>query len=123
MPVKLPVFCLVACVRMRYFTCAHQPRLTGPVMWREPLVTDSLAPASSRGAGPESQGATEPVSRKISVWMAQVVLNPLGVVTRDHPGVVSEDTTMFGQIVQCMTAPFRRKAPAPATAIALEKAA
>jgi len=20
---KLPVFCLVACVRMRYFTCAH----------------------------------------------------------------------------------------------------
>ena len=32
-PVKLPVFCLAACVRMRYFTCAHQPTLTGAVMW------------------------------------------------------------------------------------------
>src|SRR5215468_5425362 len=29
MPVKLPVFCLAACVRVRYFTCAHQPTLTG----------------------------------------------------------------------------------------------
>ena len=73
MPVKLPVFCLVACVRMRYFTCAHQPALTGSVMWWEPFVTDSLAPASSRGAGPESRRATEPVSRKTSVWMAQAV--------------------------------------------------
>jgi len=27
MPVKLPVFCLAACVRVRYFTCAHQPTL------------------------------------------------------------------------------------------------
>jgi hypothetical protein len=32
-PVKLPVFCLAACVQMRYFTCAHQPTLTGAVMW------------------------------------------------------------------------------------------
>ena len=33
MLVKLPLFCLVACVRMRYFACAHQPTLTGSVMW------------------------------------------------------------------------------------------
>jgi hypothetical protein len=57
MPVKLPVFCLVACVRMRYFTCAHQPTLTGPVMWWEPFVTDSLAPASSRGVGARITGS------------------------------------------------------------------
>jgi len=33
----------------------------------------------------------------------------LGEVTRDHPGVVSKDAAMLGQIVQRMTAPFRRK--------------
>jgi len=54
----------------------------------EPDVTDSLAPASSRGRVREEWGQNhgerlELVSRK--------------------------DATMFGQIVQRMTAPFRRK--------------
>jgi hypothetical protein len=52
MPVKLPVFCLAACVRMRYFTCAStNVDRVGDVV--EPFVTESLAPASSRGEGPE----------------------------------------------------------------------
>jgi len=108
MPVKLPVFCLVACVRMRYFTCAHQPAFTGSVMWWEPFVTDSLASASSRGDGArvtgiDRAGVTEGISLD-----GTGRLNLLGAVTRDH-GVVSKDTAMFAKIVQRMTAPFRRK--------------
>ena len=57
MPVKLPLFCLVACVRMRYFACAHQPTLTGSVMCLEPFVSDSLAPASSKEVGARITGS------------------------------------------------------------------
>jgi hypothetical protein len=71
-PVKLPVFCLAACVRMRYFTCAHQPTLTGAVMW-----WSRLSPAywhlRVREEWAGITGSDWPVSRKTSVWMAQVV--------------------------------------------------
>jgi len=74
MPVKLPVFCLVACVRRRYFTCAHQTNID--------RVGDVVGAVCQRLTGTREferswgQNHGERLSRcngKTSFWMAQVV--------------------------------------------------
>jgi hypothetical protein len=61
MLVKLPVFCLVACVRMRYFTCAHQPTLTGVRDVAGAVCHRLTGTREFERSGARITGATEPV--------------------------------------------------------------
>jgi hypothetical protein len=74
----------------------------------EPFVTDS--PATREVEGSEVRITVNELARATEYISLDGTgyLTLLGKVARGHPGVVSKDAAMLAQIMQRVTAPFRR---------------